>query len=146
MARRLVSILSLIGSLAVVYVPWLVGGSAVSASGPVAASAPPVAELSVRVREWGTEPALLHVPANTPVTLSFADEGELAHEIVVPDLGLDVALSPDEHAATQAQLSPAAVGVYPWFCTLPDHQAYGTHGWLVVGGTLDDHLEHTSAS
>jgi hypothetical protein len=85
----------------------------------------------------------VHIPATTPVTLIFEDRGQLTHELVVPDLDLEVTIRPGEQVT--AVIASAPVGVYRWMCVLPDHQSAGIQGWLVAGGTIDEHLQHASA-
>src|SRR6266567_2976826 len=124
---------SLLGSLALVYIPWELAGSAA----PVAAapySPPPSTEVYATLREWSVQPNLVHLPANSPVTLVLDNRGQLAYELAVPELHLDVVARPGEQV--RVTVSSAPVGVYPWTCVLPEHQSAGMQGWLVVGGTL----------
>ena len=130
---------SLLGSLALVYIPWLLAGSTTPAV-TAAYSPPPSTEVYATVREWSVQPNLVHLPANSPVTLVFDDRGQLAHELVVPELHLDVVARPGKQV--RVNVSGAPVGVYPWTCVLPEHQSAGMQGWLVVGGTLDEHVQH----
>ena len=81
----------------------------------------------------GYEPAVVQVPAGSPIRLDFdrQESGECSSHVVFPDLGIDRALPAFD--TTQLMLPALAPGTYPFACGMNM-----LHGELRVTGSGDE--------
>lgn len=81
----------------------------------------------------GYEPAVVQVPAGSPIRLDFdrQESGECSSHVVFPDLGIDRALPAFD--TTQLMLPALAPGIYPFACGMNM-----LHGELRVTGSGDE--------
>ena len=89
----------------------------------------------------GYEPAVVQVPAGSPIRLDFdrQESGECSSHVVFPDLGIDRALP--AFATTQLTLPALAPGTYPFACGMNM-----LHGELrVTGSGGEAHAPQTQA-
>lgn len=87
-------------------------------------------EVEVTATEFAFTPGELTVTVGEPVNLSLVNAGDLAHDLVIPDLGVRLAVGPGRQATTGIEIDEA--GTYQYLCTFPGHAAAGMTGLLTV--------------
>lgn len=87
-------------------------------------------EVEVTATEFAFTPGELTVTVGEPVNLSLVNAGDLAHDLVIPDLGVRLAVGPGRQATTGIELEK--VGSYQFSCSYPGHAAAGMTGLLKV--------------
>jgi nitrite reductase (NO-forming) len=65
-----------------------------------------------------------------PVNLTLINAGDLPHDLVIPDLGVHLAVAPGRQATTVREIDEA--GSYQFLCSYPGHAAAGMTGLLTV--------------
>lgn len=121
------------------------GGGGESSGGETAAPEP-VSLSFAGLDEFRYDPESASVPAGSPVTVNFTNEGVLEHDWMLVAEGTDVntltadnALMPEAHSGvlpagqsnTFSFTAPAA-GTYQIVCTVPGHAPAGMVGTLTV--------------
>ena len=64
------------------------------------------------------------------VNLSLVNAGDLAHDLVIPDLDIRLAAGPGRQVTTGIEIDEA--GSYRFLCSYPGHAAAGMTGVLTV--------------
>lgn len=93
----------------------------------------PVAEIAtftITAHDLRFEPKELRVPANTGVTLIFANEGVMPHDLVIPSLGINSGRL-DGGTAVSIQIN-APAGSHAFSCSVPGHKQAGMIGAIVA--------------
>jgi uncharacterized cupredoxin-like copper-binding protein len=88
-------------------------------------------EVAVTATEYGFSPSELKVDFGEPVNLTLKNEGEIPHDLVIPELGVGIAVGPGQQATTGIVADQP--GSYDFRCTYPGHAEAGMTGLLVVG-------------
>lgn len=86
--------------------------------------------IEVVAADFTFEPVLLTIPLGDPVNLSLRNEGQLFHDLTVPELGF--VLGADSGDAAIGSLRVVEPGRYPFVCSLPGHEEAGMRGELIV--------------
>jgi uncharacterized cupredoxin-like copper-binding protein len=106
----------------------------------------PLTDLSVKVHEFGFEPAVVAIPAAQPVNVTLHNEGTIKHEWVVIAKGHELSLQRDfeEDAVLfeieevdagshgSGEFSISEPGTYQLICAIEGHFNAGMHATLVV--------------
>lgn len=87
-------------------------------------------EEEVTATEFDFSPDELTVAVGEPFNLSVINEGDLPHDLVIPDLGVRVDVQP--HSRVSAGLEVDEVGSYRFLCSYPGHAEAGMTGMLTV--------------
>ena len=64
------------------------------------------------------------------VNLTLVNAGDLRHDLVIPDLGVRLAVAPGRQATTGIEINEA--GTYRFLCSYPGHAEAGMTGVLTV--------------
>jgi uncharacterized cupredoxin-like copper-binding protein len=75
------------------------------------------------------QPAEIHIPANTDVTITAINKGALPHTFTLPDHADTGAVNPGESKDVTVNLPP---GEYDFDCSEPGHKEAGMVGKLIV--------------
>jgi uncharacterized cupredoxin-like copper-binding protein len=87
-------------------------------------------EEEVTATEFAFSPNELTVAVGEPINLTVINGGDLPHDLVVPDLGVRLAVGPGGQATTGIEVDTA--GSYQFFCSYPGHAEAGMTGLLTV--------------
>lgn len=87
-------------------------------------------DVEVTATEFAFTPGELTVTVGEPVNLSLVNAGDLAHDLVIPDLGVRLAVGPGQQATTGIEIDET--GSYQFSCSYPGHAAAGMTGLLTV--------------
>jgi len=87
-------------------------------------------EVVVTATEYAFTPSELTVDLGESVNLTLKNEGEIPHDLVIPDLGVRVAARPGQQATTGIVAEEA--GTFDFLCTYPGHAESGMTGILLV--------------
>ena len=120
-------------------------GTATAAPGAAIGTATPAAAgtstadlaITVEAHDLYFQPNVIVLPADTPVTVTFTNEGEAVHNFSVTDRGnarlenlnIDVTVNPGE---TKTFTVNAPAGDYYFFCDQPGHEEAGMRGYLRI--------------
>lgn len=85
--------------------------------------------VSVVATEFAFAPADLTAPADTDVTLSVENQGNVEHDLTIRDQDVQVIAMPGETGTGTFNLSP---GEYQFYCSIPGHEAAGMLGTITV--------------
>lgn len=88
-------------------------------------------EVEVTASDFGFAPAEITIEAGVPINLTLLNTGEVAHDLVITDLGVRIAAGPGQRATTGLEIAQA--GSYQFLCSYPGHAAAGMTGTLNVG-------------
>ncbi len=121
----------------VYFVPRPLGGAGAVAVAPVPAlqtsgqvgAAKPV-PLQVVASEFTLSPNRLEVPAGTPFTLVFRNQGNIDHDITSTTAGIHLMAAPGKSA--EGTFTIDKPGEYEFLCSIPGHAEAGMKGKLVV--------------
>lgn len=86
--------------------------------------------VTVSASEFGFSPEEIRVAAGEPVLLTLRNDGRVAHDLVLSDLGVRLVASPGETASRDLGALPP--GEYVFECSVPGHAGAGMVGRLVV--------------
>jgi len=86
-------------------------------------------ELVARDIAWSQD--LIQVEPGQTVRLLLSNEGALDHDLVIKDLGVDIALAPGENAVIELVFTEN--GNFEYICSVPGHEEAGMVGQLIVG-------------
>ncbi len=67
---------------------------------------------------------------DAPVNLVLINEGDLPHDLVIPELGVHLAARPGRQPITGIEI--ADTGSYEFLCSYPGHEESGMTGILKV--------------
>ncbi|HYN35349.1 MAG TPA: cupredoxin domain-containing protein [Actinomycetota bacterium] len=91
---------------------------------------PGAEEVVVKARDFGFSPPTVTVDAGTPVNITLVNEGDVVHDLTIPELDIQVVAAPEERASLG--LTPDRAGEYRFECTVPGHAEAGMVGRFVV--------------
>jgi uncharacterized cupredoxin-like copper-binding protein len=94
-------------------------------------AAPRVTELTIRLVDYGFEPANVTVPAGTTVRLQLENTGKIAHKWVVPALAVDSGIVDGGKSGT-LEFTASRAGSFQIVCDLRGHKDRGSVGTLTV--------------
>jgi uncharacterized cupredoxin-like copper-binding protein len=95
-----------------------------------AASDAAAASITVEAFDLGFNVSSTTIPANTDVQVTVTNNGALAHDFVIDDLGIQTKLlNPGESATVTIN---AAAGDYTYYCSVPGHREAGMQGTITV--------------
>ncbi len=106
------------------------GGSEAIPEAPARPGAP-VVERSVTLREWSLSPGDLQVPAGSRLVLTVRNEGKMAHNLAIPDLGVRLVGIPPGGSRV-VELNVEEPGTYTVLCDIPGHAQAGQQGTLTI--------------
>ena len=107
-------------------------GSASGATG-TAASSSASATVDVTLSEFKISPQMISLPL-TGGTIRITNNGSMAHNFSVPQLGLKVGdINPG--ATAELKVGPVAAGMYDALCEIAGHAANGMKASVMIGGT-----------
>ena len=107
---------------------WADGGDVGSSLAQPEDPAAPTFE--IEASEFGFRPDRVEIPAGESVNLRLTNNGNLPHDLSVPDLGFRLVAYPGETAAGGLEVDQP--GEYRFLCTVPGHAQAGMKGTLVV--------------
>ncbi|HEX6302108.1 MAG TPA: cupredoxin domain-containing protein [Acidimicrobiia bacterium] len=87
-------------------------------------------EEQVIATEFAFSPNELTVAVGEPINLSVTNGGDLSHDLVIPDLGVRLAVGPGGQATAGLEVDKA--GSYQFLCSYPGHAEAGMTGLLTV--------------
>lgn len=87
-------------------------------------------EEEVTATEFAFSPNELTVAVGEPINLTVKNAGALPHDLVIPDLGVRLAVGPGGQATTGIEIDTA--GSYQFLCSYPGHAEGGMTGLLTV--------------
>jgi plastocyanin len=91
---------------------------------------PEVADtVSISANDIFFNPNVLTIAADTPTTVTLRNNGEMAHNFSIDELGIDVDL---ERGETQEVIINAPTATYEFYCDVPGHWEAGMVGLLIV--------------
>lgn len=109
-----------------------ISDQATPAASPATMAEGEVQKISVTGTEFSMTPAKISVHPGQKVELTFTNVGQVAHNWVSSDLGVETKTLEPGQSQTLDFTAPEATGEYPFYCTLPGHRAQGMEGVLVV--------------
>ena len=87
-------------------------------------------EEEVTATEFAFSPNELTLAVGEPINLTLINAGDLPHDLVIPDLGVRLAVGPGGQATTGIEVDTA--GSYQILCSYPGHAEAGMNGLLTV--------------
>lgn len=87
-------------------------------------------EMEVTATDFGFSPDELKVMVGEAANLTLMNAGDLPHDLVIPDLGVRLAVAPGRRATTGIEIEEA--GSYRFLCSYPGHADVGMTGVLTV--------------
>lgn len=129
MSKRLsfVAVLAVLALLAVA----CGGGGSQSSSDSSATSSGSGQGIQVSLQDFKFAPATITVQRGTPVTLSLKNDGAVAHDLAIEDLGVASELLRPGQSSTLT-FTPNTAGEFEIICTEPGHLASGMRATLIV--------------
>jgi nitrite reductase (NO-forming) len=91
------------------------------------------ASFRVTGSEYRFEPSELHVAADQPVTIEFANMGQVPHTLTIPAADADTGSVRANASVTLAFTAPSEAGRYEFLCSFGGHPEAGMVGTLIVG-------------
>lgn len=91
---------------------------------------PGAEEVVVRARDFSFSPSTVRIDAGTPVNITLVNEGNVAHDLTIPELDVQVVAGPGTRASTG--FTSESAGEYRFECTVPGHAEAGMVGHLLV--------------
>lgn len=109
------------------------GTSATSSSSSTAttASSGPQSVVVSAVEPFAYNPSSVTVKKGTPVELTLKNDGVVAHDLHIDELGVKTARI-NGGQETKVTFTPTTVGEYKMYCAEPGHEAAGMVGTLIV--------------
>ncbi|KAA3644767.1 MAG: hypothetical protein DWQ07_15285 [Chloroflexi bacterium] len=74
---------------------------------------------------------LIEVEVGQVVRVNLSNAGALDHDLVIEEMGVDIALAPGESAIIELVFTEA--GTFEYICSVPGHEEAGMVGEIVVG-------------
>ena len=144
MPRSLVVFLAACGGGALFALPMVLGAlalgagspapsasvSAIASGGPAASSDEPLGTLSIHAFDLGFKPAMLEVKQPGRYTLTFVNDGAVAHDITFDD-GTVIKADPGTTGTGEVLIPAGGLG---FICSIPGHAAAGMTGHVMVAG------------
>lgn len=96
-----------------------------------AAKVPESGRIVVVGKEFQFMPDAIRVEKGQEVTVVFRNEGQLSHNLTIPDLGLNTATI-QTGAQDTLHFTAKEAGAYPFWCTVPGHKEAGMKGKVDV--------------
>lgn len=91
-------------------------------------------KIQITGNDFSFAPASIQVPQNRPVSFTFENKGQMAHDWVIKGIGSeDLHLNASAGKMASKTITFAQAGTYAIVCTLPGHEEYGMKGQMVVG-------------
>ena len=91
----------------------------------------PRADATITIQEWQMAPNALRLKTGSRLVLTVRNAGALAHDFVLPDLGVRLTdIGPGTNRTVELGLD--RTGSYRFFCDIPGHAAAGQEGALTV--------------
>lgn len=87
-------------------------------------------EIRVVAKEWGFEPASIHLHEGEAVNIVLVNEGVLEHEIELGEFDFHIHAQPGE--TTTAGFEPDKTGEFKFACFVPGHYDAGMVGDVIV--------------
>lgn len=87
-------------------------------------------EYEVTATEFIFSPDELTVVVGEAVNLTLINAGDLPHDLVIPDLGVHLAVGPGRQTTTGIEVEEA--GSFQFLCSYPGHSEAGMTGLLTV--------------
>lgn len=87
-------------------------------------------DVVVIATEFAFSPAEITLAVDTPVNLVLTNEGDLPHDLVIPELDVHLAARPGRQTLTAIEI--ADTGSYEFLCSYPEHEESGMTGILKV--------------
>lgn len=88
------------------------------------------AEMVVTANDFAFSPAEITVGVGEPVNLTLVNDGDLPHDLAIPELDVRIAVGPGRQATTGIEVERA--GSYQILCTYSGHAEAGMTGLLTV--------------
>ena len=129
MNTRKVSVVVLIGLLALLVLAACGGGSGASTQAPTSGKT-----FSVETTEFAYSPNMFNASVGQPVSFKITNKGTVDHTFVIMGLdGKEAVKATIKTGGTETlQFTPAAAGNYPIVCDLPGHKEAGMQATLTV--------------
>ncbi len=110
------------------------GPTAVVTIGPsLTPTETPVQSFVVRGFEYAYNPAVIRVEAGSTVQIEFRNTGEVAHNLVIDELGVQSGeLQPGEVKLVELTIPVNGPSEYTYYCSLGNHRALGMEGRIEV--------------
>lgn len=89
-----------------------------------------VEDVVVTATEFTFSPAEITLEAGVPIGLVLINEGDLPHDLVIPELDIHLSARPGQQSATG--IETADTGSYQFLCSYPGHEESGMTGVLKV--------------
>lgn len=80
--------------------------------------------------EFAFDPSEASVPADTDITVSLRNDGNIEHDWSIKDQDLNILAAAGQTGTGTLNLPP---GTYTFYCSIPGHEAAGMVGTLTVG-------------
>ena len=74
---------------------------------------------------------LIDVEVGQKLQINLSNTGALDHDLVIDELGVDIALAPGESAIIEVVFTEA--GTFEYICSVPGHEEAGMVGQIIVG-------------
>jgi nitrite reductase (NO-forming) len=101
-----------------------------NAASPVATPEGDAVEIAIEATGLRFSPAVITVPARTPVRLVLTNRSRVYHDLVIPTLGRRTRrIGPDEVAELLIVAEP---GEYEFHCSIPSHTQAGMGGVITA--------------
>lgn len=97
-----------------------------SASEPVAGAA----TVEVSATDMRFAPTSIEATAGEPINITLANDGQVFHDLTIPDVGFQLDADPGEQAT--GSLTVAEPGTYEVICSVPGHAQAGMRATLTV--------------
>ncbi len=107
------------------------GGSQSNSSNSSATSSASGQSIQVSLADFKFAPATITVKRGTPVTLSLKNDGAVAHDLAIEDLGVASELVRPGQSSS-VTFTPNTAGQFDIICTEPGHLASGMKATLIV--------------
>ena len=102
-------------------------------------------EIHVLAKEWGFSPTKLTLPVGRPVTIVFDNQGQILHDLTIPDL--NVKLVADAGKSAQATITTDKAGAHDLTCSVPGHKEAGMKGQAdVIAGAARESAQSDKAA
>ena len=82
--------------------------------------------------EFAFEPGTITGNHGETVEIRFDNQGTIAHDFAIPDLGFSVSTTNANEIGTAVLTLPQTAGTYEFICSIPGHKEAGMTGQLIV--------------
>lgn len=87
--------------------------------------------IEISAEEYTFAPSTLSIKKGVPTTITFRNNGQASHSLLVPELGVSTnVISPGEE--TSVEVIAGKVGQFGFYCGVGNHQDLGMEGKITV--------------